>query len=66
MKRTYKVVVERLDHPVEVSYLVTLWDENRGFLMSHRASSLEDCMAAVTGRVIADELAEFGVNSAEA
>ena len=66
MKRTYKVVVERLGHPGELSYLVTLWDENRGFLMSHRSSSLEACMAAVTERMISDEWARFGVNSAEA
>jgi hypothetical protein len=42
MKRTYKVVVERFGHPGELSYLVTLSAENRGFLMSHRASRLED------------------------
>jgi len=66
MKRTYKLVVERVGHPGELSYLVTLWDENRGFLMSHRASRLEDCMAAVTGRVISDDWAGFGGNNAEA
>jgi hypothetical protein len=66
MKRTYKVVVERFGHPGELSYLVTLWDENRGFLMSHKASRLEDCMAAVTGRMVADDWAGFEVNSAEA
>jgi hypothetical protein len=55
MKLTYRLSVERSGHPGERSYLATIWDENHGFLMAQRASSLEDCMAAVTGRLISDD-----------
>ena len=50
MIRTYELVVEISDHPTGLPYLVTLRDAG-GVAMAHRASSLEVCLAAVTGRL---------------
>jgi len=54
MMRTYELVVETSDHPTGHPYFVTLRDA-RGVIMAHRASSLEVCMEAVTGRVISND-----------
>jgi hypothetical protein len=55
-KRTYKLIVETSSdylgmHP----YLVTLSDSKRGVIVEQNGKNLKTCMAAVVGRIIADD-----------